>query len=254
MKKIVVAISFFLVFICVASSLMLVSCEKPSDCIKSTGAIITKEFEVASFENIYVNKGIGLEITQGPEFKVVVKTGENLMADISVIVENNALVLRNNTSCNWVREYGHTTVYVTAPNITEIHSKTERDIVSNGVLTFPILRLIAVDQGQGAATNDFHVQVDNYQTVIENNNVSRFFISGRTNEALLNFYDGNGRFEGENLIAKSIKVFHRGSNDMIVFPTESITGKMVSTGNIILKNVPPVVAVEQLYQGHVIYP
>jgi hypothetical protein len=38
-------------------------------------------------------------------------------------------------------------------------------------------------------------------------------------------------------------------------PTDRILnrGKMVSTGNIILKNNPPIVDVQQLYQGHVIY-
>ena len=41
---------------------------------------------------------------------------------------------------------------------------------------------------------------------------------------------------------------------MIVFPTESISGKMVSTGNIILKNVPQSIEVQQLYQGHLVYP
>jgi hypothetical protein len=41
---------------------------------------------------------------------------------------------------------------------------------------------------------------------------------------------------------------------MVVYPTESITGTMNSSGNSILKNVPPIVDVEELYQGRVIYP
>ena len=69
----------------------------------------------------------------------------------------------------------------------------------------------------------------------------------------INFYDGNGRFMGDNLIAKSIDVYHRGTNDIIVKPIERIVGKMVSTGNVILRNTPPIVAVEQLYQGRVVY-
>jgi hypothetical protein len=247
MKKIIFILTVFLLFI---------SCSKPSDCIESTGAIITKDFDAKDFNKIYVHKGIGLVITQGTAFKVVVETGENLMDDISVTVSDSTLVLRDNTTCNWVREYGHTTIFVTTPSLDylDINSRTERDITSNGVLTYPILRLIAIDLAEGAGTNDFHIQVDNYQTVIENNNVSRYYISGQTDEVLLNFYDGHGRFEGENLIAKRIKVFHRGSNDMVVHPIDSIYGKMVSTGNIILKNVPPIVDVEALYQGHVVYP
>ena len=97
------------------------------------------------------------------------------------------------------------------------------------------------------------MNVNNSQLVIENNNVSRYYISGNTDEALLNFYAGDGRIEAPNLIAQSIKVYDRGSNDMIVRPIQSITGTMVSTGNIILMDYPPIVDVQQLYIGHIIY-
>lgn len=237
--------------------LLSISCEKPSDCIESTGDIITKKITVTPFEIVNVYSGIELIITQGNEYKVEIKTGENLMSDIEVKQDGNSLTLKDKTSCNWVREYGQTKVYITAPNLTEIHSKTERNISSNGVLTYPILRLFALDVDgdgiNGAGTNDFYIQVNNSQLVIETNNVARFYISGQTNEANLNFYEGNSRIEAPNLTAQTIKVFHRGSNDMIVKPIQSITGKMVSTGDIILKNNPPVVDVQQLYHGKVIY-
>ena len=70
---------------------------------------------------------------------------------------------------------------------------------------------------------------------------------------MINFYFGDGRFEGQNLNAQNIKAYHRGTNDLIVKPIESITGKIVSIGDIILKNNPPIVDVQELYQGHVIY-
>lgn len=246
-----------LVFICFASSLVLVSCEKPSDCVESTGAIITKEVEVSSFNRIEVLQGIEMIITQGPEYKVQIKTGENLMDNIEVIQNGNVLSLKDNTTCNWVREFGQTKIYVTAPNLEEIYSKTERNISSNGVLTYPVLRLFALDDEgdgrEGAGTGDFFIAINNYQLVVQNNNVSRYFISGQTNEAIIDFYAGDGRIEAPNLTVQTVKVFHRGSNDMILKPMQSIIGRMVSTGNIILKNNPPIVNVEQLYQGHVIY-
>ena len=244
MKKIILLVGMIFISI---------SCSKPGECIESTGSIITKDFTVADFDRIIVYQGISLVITEGPVNKVEVQTGENLMSNIEVSVDGGLLTLKDNTTCNWVREYGNTVVYVTAPNISELHSKTERTIASNGILTYPILRLISMDLSDGAGTGDFNIQVNNSQVVIENNNVSRYYISGQTNELLVNFYDGNGRFTGNNLNAKKIVVFHRGSNDLIVKPTESITGKMVSTGNVILKNNPPIVDVQQLYHGRVIY-
>lgn len=248
MRKIVILLSFLLVFI---------SCEKPSECYESTGDMVTRTIPVNPFTRIKVYRGIAVVITQGPEYKVEIKSGSNLINNVSVTQNDNQLVLTDNTTCNWLREYGQTTIYITTPNLEEIYSKTERNISSNGVLTFPVLRIYALDKDadgeEGAGTGDFNIALNNNQLVVENNNVSRYFISGTTNDANLNLYAGDGRIDASNLTAQSIKVYHRGSNDMIVRPIQSITGKMVSTGDVILKNNPPIVDVQQLYQGHVIY-
>jgi hypothetical protein len=264
MKKYIALLSLVLVFICFASSLMLVSCEKPSDCVESTGEIITKDISVTPFNRIEVLQGIELIITQGPEYKVQIQTGENLMENIEVTQNGNILILKDNATCNWVRDFGQTKVYVTAPNLEEIYSKTEKNISSNGVLTYPTLRLFALDSDgdgrEGAGTGDFFININNAsptephgQLVIQNNNVARYFISGQTDDAIIDFYAGDGRLEAPNLTIQTVKVFHRGSNDMILKPIQRITGKMVSTGDIILKSHPTIVDVEQLYQGHVIY-
>ena len=129
-------------------------CSKPSECIESTGSIITKDFTVADFDKIIVHQGISLVVTEGPIYKVEVQTGENLMPNIQATVSDGLLTLKDNTTCNWVREYGNTVVFVTAPNISEINSKTERTITSNGILTYPVLSLIAMDLSDGAGTGD----------------------------------------------------------------------------------------------------
>src|SRR5690606_30663595 len=108
MKKVV----FILLF-----SLVILSCENPADCVKSTGSMVTKEIEVMPFEYIRVYKGIGLVIKQGENYKVEVRSGENLIDDIEVNVHDNTLFLKDKTTCNWVRDYGQTTVYITAPNL-----------------------------------------------------------------------------------------------------------------------------------------
>lgn len=249
MKKILLVLSLVLLF----------SCEKPGDCVESLGDSVTKEIPVSAegFTRVEIHKGIELIVTQGPEYKVVIETGENIIDDIEVTQSGNILSCRNNNTCNWVREYGVTKVHVTAPNLTDLYSKSERNISSVGVLTYPVLRLFSLDTDgdglEGAGTGDFLINVNNNQLVIQSNNVSRFYISGTTTQGLFEFYAGDSRIEAQNLTAQDIIVFHRGSNDMIVKPINSITGKMVSTGNIVLKNNPPLVDVQQLYQGQVIY-
>lgn len=247
MKKIIYLIA------CVFVS---ISCEKLSDCIESAGNTTTKIVDVTAFNRVEVYSGIELIVTDGPVYEVKIVTGENIIENIEVKQENNVLKLKENSACNWVRDYGQTKVYVTSPNIEVIYSKSERNISSNGILQYPSLRLISLDKNgdgiEGAGIGDFHLNINNNQLIIENNSLSRYYISGTTNQAIFNFYFGDGRLEAQNLTAQTIDVFHRGSNDMIVKPMQSIQGKMVSTGDIILKNNPPTVNVEQLYQGQLI--
>jgi uncharacterized pyridoxamine 5'-phosphate oxidase family protein len=234
------------------------SCERPSECIESAGATKVKDIPVEVFSKIKVYRGIEVVITEGAETKVQIQAGENFINDIEVKQYGNQLVFKDNSGCNWVRDYGQTKIFITTPTLEEIYSKTDRDISSNGVLTFPNLNIISFDKNadgeSGAGTGDFILEINNNSLTISNNNVSRFYLSGQTNNANFNFYFGDGRIEAEQFIIQNLYVYHRGSNDMIVKPMQSLTGTLNSTGNVILKNVPPLVDIEELYQGNVIYP
>lgn len=244
----------------VLSLLVLLSCEKPGDCIESLGDITTKEIQVTAFTRVEIHKGIELIITEGAEYKVVIESGENIIDDIEVTQSGNILSCRNNNTCNWVREYGVTKVRVTAPNLEEIYSKSERNVSSVGTLNFPLLRLFSMDTDgdglEGAGTGDFFINVgNNNQLVVQTNNVSRFYLSGNTNNVFIDVYAGDSRIEAQNLIAQNVDInLHRGSNDIIVRPIVNLHARLVSTGNVICMgyplNTPNVVA---LYQGQVIY-
>jgi uncharacterized pyridoxamine 5'-phosphate oxidase family protein len=234
------------------------SCERPSECIESAGATKIKDIPVEAFSKIKVYRGIEVVITEGAETKVQIQAGENFINDIEVKQYGNQLVFKDNSGCNWVRDYGQTKIFITTPTLEEIYSKTDRDISSKGVLTFPNLNIISFDKNadgeSGAGTGDFILEINNNSLTISNNNVSRFYLSGQTNNANFNFYFGDGRIEAEQFTIQNLYVYHRGSNDMIVKPMQSLTGTLNSTGNVILKNVPPLVDIEELYQGNVIYP
>lgn len=236
--------------------LFFASCEKTGDCIKSSGQMTSKVYEGISFNKIIVHNGIALVITQGDQYKVEVRTGENLIYDIEVKVLDNTLTLEDNTTCNWVREYGETVVYVTAPNVTDIYCKTEKNITSNGVLTYPNLHLVSmdnVDGYKGIGTGDYILQIDSQNLSIENNSFSRYFISGKTNEMNLNFYENGGIFHGENLFSNTITLYHRGSNDMFVHPTNAIFGNIYNVGNVYCNSRPPISPVVQHYRGRLIF-
>ena len=256
MRKIVLHITFFCCLILVTS------CGISEDCFKGNGNQITQTFPLENFTKIKVYDGVGLVVKEGPNYEVKIKTSDNIIDDLEVRLDGDMLVVKDNSTCNIARDYGQTTVYITIPDGTilplvqelELHCKTEQKIASDGILHSPIIRLFSIgDDGDGAGTGDFYINVDNGQFVVESNNVSNFYINGHSEEMLLNFYFGNGRFYGKDYHVENVKVYHRGSNDMFVYPIQKIEGIINATGNVVLENVPPIVDVEEVFRGRVIY-
>ncbi len=241
----------------IVTVLLIVSCSKEDafDCIQNAGTTVQQEVSVTSFSKILVNRDIKLVVKEAADFSVIVESGEYLINDVEAKVVGDELQLTNNNTCNFVREYGLTTIYVSAPNITDIRSSTQYSVISEGILNYNVLKLFSEDvSGEGTITSgNFSLAVNANRLRIVSNNLSSFYISGEVDNLFVGFYSGIGRFEGESLVAQHVDVYHRGSNDIIVNPQQSLSGELVGAGNLISVNRPPTVEVEQLYTGRLIF-
>lgn len=233
------------------------SCDSPDaiDCLQSEGDLIMKEVVVNTFDRILVNRDIELIIKEDADFRVIIQTGVNLLNDIEISVRDNQLVLTDNNSCNYFRNYGITKVYVYAPNLKEVSNSSQYEVSSDGFLSYPELKIISENFQftENFTVGDFRLRVLSENLDVVSNNISSFYISGEVNNLNIAFYAGSGRFEGENLISQNITIFHRGSNDMIVNPQISLSGELRGAGNVISLNEPPIVDVREFYIGRLIF-
>jgi len=236
---------------------LLLACdsENTNDCFQKAGRIITQEVEVANFTKIKINRDVELILKEGPIQKVVIQTGENLLNDVSVVVMGEQLILTENNTCNFVRDYNVTKVYVTAPDISEILSSTQFSVSSDGVLNYPNIEVLSEDYHDPSviAVGTISLELNSQSIKVVGNNLTTFNISGVSESLRVNFAAGDGVFNGANLVANTVDVFHRGTNNIIVNPQNELTGQLVSTGNLISVNQPPVVNVEVLYTGSLIF-
>ena len=246
MKKIIY-IMVFLLFAC--------NSEDAYDCFQTSGNIVQEDVIVSGFERILVNRDIELIIKEASEYKVTIVTGENLLNDVKVEVIGNQLILTDNNSCNYVRDYGITKIYVEAPNLTEIRTSSQFDISSEGVLNYEVLSLYSEDviATSEFTTGDFRLTINSDYLDIVSNNLSFYYVKGEVQSLFVGFYSGAGRFEGENLMAQNVSVFHRGSNDMVVNPQQSLSGELKGTGDLISVNQPPNVDIERFYTGQLFF-
>ena len=222
------------------------------ECFKNMGGIVTYNVDVADFTKIYVGVGIELVITEGAQQQISIQTGENIKEYVTATVNDGELTLKNNNNCNWVRDYKSTTVYITTPHLERIYSASQFAIKSDGVLTFPSLSLQSGIFNE-TASGTFELNVNCRYLTIEDNQSSYSVITGAVENLSVNFYAGDARFNGSGLIAQKLVVFHRSSNDIIANVQQEVTGTLYSTGNLVLKNHPPVVTVNRIYTGQVVY-
>jgi len=230
--------------------------ENAIDCFQRTGDIVSKTVEVPDFTRILVLPNVELILKEGPETEIIIQSGEHLINEVNAWVEDDRLIVEDTNDCNFARDFNQTKVFVTAPNISQIRSATQFDISSDGVLSYPSLSLISEDFNEdngGNLTGTFHIEVDTQRLGIVSNNIASFFISGNVETLFVGFYSGTGRFEGADLIAQDIEVFHRGTNKMILNPQQSISGELRSTGDVIAMNRPSLIDVQEYFTGTLIF-
>jgi len=237
---------------------LLVACngENTPDCFQKAGDVVRETIDVPEFGTITVFENLNVVLKQGDEQLVEVETGEYLINDVSAVVEDNRLILRNENSCNYVRDYGLTTVYVTSPNISEIRSSTGLPISSEGILSYPSLSLIAesyINPETETTDGSFDLNLNSNTVRIVVNGIAFFKLNGTTENFNVSVAAGDSRIEAEGLVAERVTINHRGSNDVFVNPQESISGVIRGTGDVISVNRPAEVDVEELYNGKLIF-
>lgn len=241
------------VFACI-----LISCngENVPDCFQNAGDLRRIEVDVPDFTRITVFENLNLVLRQGAEQKVEVESGEFLLSDISARVEENRLVVRNENGCNFIREYGLSTIYVTSPNIEEIRSSTGLLISSDGVLNYPDLTLFAesfVNPETETTDGAFDLEVNSTNLSIVVNGIAFFQLSGNATNFSVNIAAGDSRIEADDLLADNVTLNHRGTNDAFVNPQQRISGVIRGTGDVISVNQPPEIDVEELFNGRLIF-
>lgn len=226
----------------------------PIDCFEGNGTIIQKEVMLDSFTQIEVGNEISLIIKQGNFQKVVIESDENLIDNVTVEVIEGKLYLREENTCNFTRNYALTTVLITSPSITEIRSNTARLIKSEGILQYDSLNLISEDYNQDALNiGDFKLHVNTQQLSVAANGNSVFTLTGSTLNLNVGFHAGSCRFVGNELLTKQATITQKSSNDILVNPIESISGTIYSVGDVVSYNHPPLIEVDELYLGKLIF-
>ncbi|MDM9632501.1 head GIN domain-containing protein [Robiginitalea aurantiaca] len=226
------------------------------DCFKASGDLERVTLEVSEFSRITVFENIQLVVKHGSRQEVILETGKNLRAGVTAEVVDGILELRDANSCNFFRSYGKTIFYVTTPDLEAIRSSTGWPIRSEGVLPFDTLSLTSESfNNQETNTNDgsFDLDLEVNRLTVVSNGIAYFKLRGQASQFLVTIASGDSKVDARELLSETVRVNHRGSNDISVSPIMRISGIINGYGDVLSFERPPEVDVEETFRGRLIF-
>ncbi|PIE48208.1 MAG: hypothetical protein CSA40_01485 [Flavobacteriales bacterium] len=215
---------------------------------------IEQTIAVNDFSELIIHSGVKVNIQQSESYKVVIRTSEERIHEVSLETDGEILHVKGEKPGIFSNTYTPVEVRVYTPHLTKVRHSGNHLIYSDDTLSFPSLTLISENYNSDYNNiGDFDLSIDNDNLKIVSNGISTFKIQGHTAQLEVSFYTGTGQFQGEDLIAEAVHVFHRGENSIKVYPVESLTGDLYSVGNLEAYHHPPLVDVEIHYTGQLIF-
>lgn len=209
----------------IISLIILCSCSKPDDCVKSTGKIIEEERPLSSFSVIHVSDNVQLHLTDNGGSTIRVKAGENIISNIETKVIGNVLFITNENKCNWLRSYKKDIiVYVGAKDIETVYNYGSANINSDWLNKEA---LFFHHYGNG----DVHLKINSKRIWMDMDHLGDFNIEGTThlfNATSLNL----GELKAQNLLADTIWLTSDAQGHCYVRPTKIIGASIKNSGNV----------------------
>lgn len=221
--------------------------ENAFDCFKSAGDNGEISYLTDAFDFIEVNDGLNVTLVQGPEHSVKVSGGENLLSKVRVDVSNGLLILSDDNTCNWVRNYREMEVEVTSPDLTQVKQFGYGRIATQGVWVLDEFKAEAKN-----GTGDFSLEVDCNRLIIVSNTISNFKVKGSTDLLTVGFFFNDGKFLGRELNTPNAQIEHLGSNVIEVSPSVELSGRIRRSGDVVYYGSPDIIDVEITGDGRLI--
>jgi len=232
--------------------ILIIGCSKDdgSGCFTRQGNIVTIERILEGNVNtLEIRDNAVVTIKQGPEFKALVRGGENLLDSYKTRVEGDRLIIENLTSCDWTRDLGTPfEVTVILPSLRSIYYTGYGALYSDGPFNVDTL-LIDVTQGVGE-----------YNLELYGDKLELVHHTGATNATLKGSFDyvycystSQSIFDMEDLIVNSGFYANGGTGNMTINTSEYIKIQLNLTGNIFYTQDPEIYIETHIGSGQLIH-
>lgn len=236
-KLSVVSHQLSVILIMVLLTTMTFSCKKSP---LTNGDVITEERELSAFNTIYLYDNINVTLVKSDIFKIEITTGENLIPNIISNVVDNALYIRNENICNWLRSYDcplEAKIHYHG-DINKIMYESVGDLRTEGYLENDSISYFELDIETGAGDIDLKLNCDSvYIDIHEGTNEIK--LEGSSNYTYI-YQHGFGPIDATNLPSSKMFVNSYTSNNIFIHCIDELDVRIHDRGNIYYKGQPEI--------------
>lgn len=214
-----------------------------SSCKKSPlayGDVVTVTRDIPAFNSLSLHNNIDVTLIMSDSFKIELTTCENLINGIVSEVNDSLLILRDDNTINWIREYDYpleATIYYDS-QITKIHYssvgllRSDDYIVDDSTSTFALF----VEDGGGEISLNLRCK---HLIIDSNGGATGIKFKGRSRTSDIR-QDSYGPILLDEFISDTVKAVNIGANNIFLHCNNSLRTYIYSSGNIYYKGTPTI--------------
>lgn len=232
-------------------SVIFLNCTDHANCIFS-GKNSIVEYQLSAFNEVEIPKNVTVQIVPDTIYKVKIYAKENILPHIKHQQNYQRLIISNSAICQSFQSSENALIQLHTPTIEKIYSKTQHKVFSLDTLHFPTIKIINNSYSKVGSTH-FDLLVNSDYIYLEDNQVAKFELKGKTKKLSIALYGGNCSVHAQQLKADTVQMYQRSNQHLYVHPLHKIVGTIASTGNVYASYRPAQIDVQELYKGSLIF-
>ena len=226
--------------------------KSPGDCFKSTGTIAKEERTVLPYHKIELHNNVNLYLINGTGNTIKVEAGKNLLEKIETKTdETGMLVIKNENSCNWVRDYRKpVNVYLPAGRVDSILYQSIGNIYNGAGVDTLYLDSLSIEVKEGSGTIALTLSSYFLECALHYGTAD-IRLSGKTELSFV-FANGWGKVDNRNLSCTKIYAINQSGNDMFLYATLHLEVSIKGMGNVYYFGKPSEIVTDIQNEGRLI--
>ncbi len=207
--------------------------------------MITSPRIIAPPREIRIYDNINVILTQDSIDKMSIEAGENLQAFITTETNSEALIIRNTAACKWLKSPSEKiNVYLSVTRLNKIVSEGSGNVTSSNMLQADHI-IIDSDAGAGIVSLSLNAQ---HTRVVFPREGADIILKGKS-ETCYTYCTSRATINFKNFVVKKMEIDYGSVRNGFINVTESLTGRIYHTGNVLYSGNPASIKMEILSTG-----